>query len=193
VPGARGTAPKRDGFALLLAAVDAAVPKGFTVEVLKPDSVLRDERVAIEQMNEVFSGGQELTAAIVLYCTMAALRANERGQLRTRHSGVLFLDNPIGKASAEYLLDLQQGVAAALGVQLIYTTGIFDDRALAAFPLWVRLRNDADLRAGLKHIRVAEVVRQHLPDPYSPEESAAAAGTSAGGTVTAARVYRRPA
>ncbi|WP_138733590.1 hypothetical protein [Modestobacter excelsi] len=191
VPGARGTAPKRDGFALLIAAVHAGVPKGFTVEVLKPDSVLRDERVAIEQMNEVFSGGQELTAAIVLYCTMAALRGNERGQLRTRHSGVLFLDNPIGKASAEYLLDLQRGVAAALGVQLVYTTGIFDDRALSAFPLWVRLRNDADLRAGLKHIRVAEVVRQHLPDPYRPEETAS--GSTAAGTVTAARVYRRPA
>ena len=33
------------------------------VEVLKPDSVLRDERVPIEEMNSVFSGGQELTAA----------------------------------------------------------------------------------------------------------------------------------
>ncbi|MDQ0692135.1 hypothetical protein [Arthrobacter sp. W4I7] len=195
VPGTRGSAPKRDAFALLLAAVDAAVPKGFTVEVLKPDSVLRDERVSIEQMNDVFSGGQELTAAIVLYCTMAALRANERGHLRIRHSGVLFLDNPIGKASAEYLLDLQQGVAAALGVQLVYTTGIFDDRALAAFPLWVRMRNDADLRAGLKHIRVAEVVRRHLPDPYSHEEAASAARPDTlgeSGTVTAARVYRRP-
>ncbi|GAA3671678.1 hypothetical protein GCM10023081_07520 [Arthrobacter ginkgonis] len=192
---ARGSAPKRDGFALLLAAVEAAVPKGFTAEVLKPDSVLRDERVSIEQMNEVFSGGQELTAAIVLYCTMAALRANERGHLRIRHSGVLFLDNPIGKASAEYLLDLQQGVATALGVQLIYTTGIFDDRALSAFPLWVRMRNDADLRAGLKHIRVAEVVRRHLPDPYSPEEATSVArpdAPGAPGTVTAARVYRRP-
>ena len=193
--GSSRTAPKRDGLALLLNAVDAAVPKGFTVELLKPDSVLRDERVAIEEMNEVFSGGQELTTAIVLYCTIAALRANERGQLRAKHSGVLFLDNPIGKASAEYLLDIQQGVAAALGVQLIYTTGLFDDRALAAFPLWVRMRNDADLRAGLKHIRVAEVVRRQLPDPFTSDDTGTSTGadaTALPGTVTATRVFRRP-
>ncbi|MCP3785275.1 hypothetical protein NLX85_18070 [Micromonospora sp. A3M-1-15] len=186
-----GTAPKRDGMVLLLRSIEAAVPKGFTVDLLKPDAVLRDERVPIENMNEVFSGGQELTAAIVLYCTMAALRANERGQMRTKHSGVLFLDNPIGKASAEYLLELQQGVAATLGVQLVYTTGLSDDRALAAFPLWVRMRNDADLRAGLKHIRVAEVVRRQLPDPFTDAD--AAPGEIAPGTITATRVYRRPA
>ncbi|WP_267246167.1 hypothetical protein [Streptomyces sp. PR69] len=188
--GPRGSAPKRDGIALLLRSAEAAVPKGFTVEVLKPDSVLRDERVPVEQMNTVFSGGQELTAAIILYCTMAALRANERGQMRNRHSGVLFLDNPIGKASASYLLDLQQGVASALGVQLVYTTGLSDDRALAAFPLWIRMRNDADLRAGLKHIRVAETVRAQMPHPFADFE--AATPGAAPGTVTAARVYRRP-
>ncbi|MFD3400095.1 hypothetical protein ACFWUU_05450 [Kribbella sp. NPDC058693] len=189
--GSRAASSKRDGMSLLLEAVHASVPKGFTVDVLKPDSVLRDERVSIEEMNEVFSGGQELTAAIVLYCTLAALRANERGQLRSRHSGVLFLDNPIGRANASYLLDLQQSVARALGVQLIYTTGITDDRVLAAFPLWVRLRNDADLRAGLKYIQVAEVVRRVLPLPYDDTELASDEG-AAPGTVTAGRVYRRP-
>ncbi|TWD84500.1 hypothetical protein FB561_5691 [Kribbella amoyensis] len=188
--GARASS-KRDGTSLLLEAVHAAVPKGFTVDVLKPDSVLRDERVSIEDMNDVFSGGQELTAAIVLYCTLAALRANERGQMRSRHSGVLFLDNPIGRANASYLLDLQQSVAKALGVQLIYTTGITDDRVLADFPLWIRLRNDADLRAGLKYIQVAEVVRRVLPPPYD-EDELPSDDESAPGTVTAGRVYRRP-
>nr|WP_042374654.1 hypothetical protein [Streptacidiphilus neutrinimicus] len=183
---------KRDGLTLLLRSVEAAVPKGFTVEILKPDSVLRDERVSVEHMNDVFSGGQELTAAIILYCTMAALRANERGQMRSRHSGVLFLDNPIGKASATYLLDLQQGAATALGVQLVYTTGLADDRALSAFPLWIRMRNDADLRAGLKHIRVDQTVRTLLPDPYD-EPDAAQPHEHPHGTVTASRVHRRPA
>jgi hypothetical protein len=67
---------------------------------------------------------------------------------------------------------------------------------LAAFPLWVRLRNDADLRAGLKHIQVAEVVRRQLPAPYSDGELAGTGdqprGPSAPGTVTATRVHRRP-
>lgn len=194
--GAGSRNARRDGMGLLLDAVHASVPKGFTVDVLKPDSVLRDERVSIEEMNDVFSGGQELTAAIVLYCTLAALAANERGQMRSKHSGVLFLDNPIGRANASYLIDLQQSVARSLGVQLIYTTGISDDRVLAAFPLWVRLRNDADLRAGLKHIRVAEVVRRQLPAPYADGELMANGdlngGRSAPGTVTATRVHHRP-
>lgn len=195
--GGKSRNARRDGMSLLLEAVHAAVPKGFTVDVLKPDSVLRDERVSIEEMNDVFSGGQELTAAIVLYCTLAALSANKRGQMRSRHSGVLFLDNPIGRANASYLIDLQQSVARSLGVQLIYTTGISDDRVLAAFPLWIRLRNDADLRAGLKHIQVADVVRRQLPAPYSAEElvdphHAGGATNSAPGTVTATRVHRRP-
>jgi hypothetical protein len=196
--GGKSRNARRDGMSLLLEAVHAVVPKGFTVDVLKPDSVLRDERVSIEEMNEVFSGGQELTAAIVLYCTLAALSANKRGQMRSRHSGVLFLDNPIGRANASYLIDLQQSVARSLGVQLIYTTGISDDRVLAAFPLWVRLRNDADLRAGLKHIQVAEVVRRQLPAPYADDELAEGGPTGEGsrsepGTVTATRVHRRPA
>lgn len=191
--GSRTTAPKRDGLSLLLEAVHAAVPRGFRVDVLKPDSVLRDERVSIEEMNDVFSGGQELTAAIVLYCTLAALKADDRGKMRAKHSGVLFLDNPIGRASASYLLDLQQGIASALGVQLIYTTGLSDDRVLAAFPMWVRMRNDADLRAGLKYIRVADQVRRHLPEPFGDDVLAdTGTGPDLPGTVTATRVHRRP-
>ena len=117
------------------AGVRAAMPKGVRVEMLKPDAVLRTERLRVAQIRDVFSGGQRLTAAIVLYCTMAALRAHQRGHGRRPHAGVLFLDNPIGRASAGYLLELQFGVARALGVQLVYTTGLFDAGALNAFPL----------------------------------------------------------
>jgi hypothetical protein len=68
---------------------------------------------------------------------------------------------------------------------------------LAAFPLWVSLRNDADLRAGLKDIRVADVVRRQLPVPYAEDDfarsgAAETSGASAPGTVTATRVHRRP-
>ncbi|HEV8279934.1 MAG TPA: hypothetical protein VGQ26_30180 [Streptosporangiaceae bacterium] len=186
--GAPARVTRRDGFALLLQAVHAAVPRGFAITILKPDSILRDEAVPVEGMHEVFSGGQELTAAIMLYCTLAALKANQRGQMRSRHSGVLFLDNPIGKANARYLLDMQTMVASALGVQLVYTTGLADDRALAAFPLWIRLRNDADLRAGLKHIRVAQQVRRLLPAGFEDGDADDQAGT-----VAASRVFLQPA
>ncbi|MDT0442649.1 hypothetical protein [Streptomyces johnsoniae] len=177
---------RRDGMSLLLRGVHAALgPRGVHVEILKPDAVLRAERVPVGQMGDVFSGGQLLTAAIALYCTMAALRGNDRGRDRHRHAGTLFLDNPIGRANATYLLELQRAVADALGVQLLYTTGLFDTTALAEFPLVIRLRNDADLRAGLKYISVEEHLRPGLPrqDP---------AAEPVHGEITATRVFRRP-
>ncbi|MFJ4191754.1 hypothetical protein [Kitasatospora sp. NPDC089509] len=179
---------RRDGMSLLLRGVAAAIgPKGVSVEILKPDAVLRAERVSVGQMSDVFSGGQLLTAAIALYCTMAALRANDRGQSQLRHAGTLFLDNPIGRANATYLLELQRAVADALGVQLIYTTGLFDTTALAEFPLVIRLRNDADLRAGLKYISVEEHLRPGLPAPQDPD------GPTIHGEITATRMFKRPA
>jgi hypothetical protein len=177
---------RRDGMSLLLRAVHAALePRGVSVEILKPDAVLRAERVPVGQMGDVFSGGQLLTAAIALYCTMAALRSNDRGRERHHHAGTLFLDNPIGRANAAYLLELQRSFADALGVQLIYTTGLFDTTALAEFPLVVRLRNDADLRAGLKYISVEEHLRPGLPAPEPSDEAVH-------GEITATRVFRRP-
>ncbi|HEV7625195.1 MAG TPA: hypothetical protein VGO89_01715, partial [Streptomyces sp.] len=177
---------RRDGMSLLLRGVHAALqPRGVSVEILKPDAVLRAERVPVGQMGDVFSGGQLLTAAIALYCTMAALRSNDRGHDKHRHAGTLFLDNPIGRANATYLLELQRAVADALGVQLLYTTGLFDTTALAEFPLVIRLRNDADLRAGLKYISVDEHLRPGLPHQDPGEETVH-------GEITATRMFRRP-
>ncbi|SFQ50681.1 hypothetical protein SAMN05421810_108158 [Amycolatopsis arida] len=180
---ADGREVKRDGMSLLLRGVQVAVPKGFRVDMLKPDSVLRTERQRVSEIRDVFSGGQQLTAAIILYCTMAALRANNRGRLRDRHSGVLFLDNPIGRASAGYLLELQRAVARALGVQLIYTTGLFDAGALSEFPLIIRLRNDADLRAGRKYLSVDATIRNAVGDLGDPDGVA---------RLSATRLFARP-
>lgn len=180
---------RRDGMSLLLRGVGAALqPKGVAVEILKPDAVLRAERVPVGQMGDVFSGGQLLTAAIALYCTMAALRSNDRGRDKQRHAGTLFLDNPIGRANATYLLELQRAVSDALGVQLLYTTGLFDTTALAEFPLVIRLRNDADLRAGLKYISVEEHLR-----PGLPQQTPAGEGESVHSEITATRMFKRPA
>ncbi|MEW1646887.1 hypothetical protein [Streptomyces sp. NPDC091219] len=179
---------RRDGMSLLLRGVGAALePKGVAVEILKPDAVLRAERVPVGQMGDVFSGGQLLTAAIALYCTMAALRSNDRGRDKHRHAGTLFLDNPIGRANATYLLELQRAVSDALGVQLLYTTGLFDTTALAEFPLVIRLRNDADLRAGLKYISVEEHLR-----PGLPQQAPAGEGESVHSEITATRMFKRP-
>jgi DNA repair exonuclease SbcCD ATPase subunit len=153
----------RNGVDLVLRGVHAAARPvgggdgrtgGFRVTVLKPDTVLENVRVPVSDMS-VFSGGQRLTAAIALYCTMARMRATERGRPRNSNSGVLFLDNPLGTANAEYLLHIQLGVAQALGVQLVYTTGINDLNALSKFGRVLPLRNDADLRQGLRFVHLA--------------------------------------
>ncbi|MFF7457909.1 hypothetical protein [Kitasatospora sp. NPDC008115] len=179
-----GRPGKRGGLSLVLRGVASAVgTSGFRVRILKPDAVLRDQRVPVSEIKDIFSGGQVLTAAIVLYCTMAALRSSEQGRTRHRHSGVLFLDNPIGRASASYLLQLQQAVASALGVQLVYTTGLFDLNVLENFPLVVRLRNSADLAAHRKYLTVEDTIRPLL-DNVRPAER--------GAEIDAARYYRRP-
>ncbi|MEV4015664.1 hypothetical protein AB0J35_34695 [Nonomuraea angiospora] len=178
------TQPNLPGRELMLRCVGAAVPRDFKVEILKPDSAGRAEYASISEMGKVFSGGQELTGAIMLYCTLAALRSSTRIGARssTRLGGMLILDNPIGKASADYLLSLQMNMAAALGVQLIYTTGNMEDRVLATFPLCIRLRNDADQRTGIRHLHITDRV---LGEVAADEDGAT-------GRVSAARLLVKP-
>ena len=161
------------------------MPKGVRVEMLKPDAVLRTERLRVSQIRDVFSGGQQLTAAIVLYCTMAALRAHQRGaRAVARTRACCSSTTPSAAPPPGYLLELQFGVARALGVQLVYTTGLFDAGALSAFPLIIRLRNDADLRAGRKYLSVDAQIARALDALDDPDGS---------GRVDATRVFRRPA
>ena len=126
-----------------LALVQSAVRKlarPIQVRVLHPDPALDRRTVSIPEMARS-SGGEQLTGAILLYCTLARVRARSRGFSR-RASTVLILDNPIGRASRVRFLELQREVARAMGVQLIYTTGVNDHEALRALPNIVRLRNE---------------------------------------------------
>ncbi len=72
-------------------------------------------------------------------------------------------------------------VAKKLGVQLVYTTGLFDLNALSVFPLIIRLRNDADLRAGMKYLRVDDEIRSACPTRLADET----------GVLTASRLFVR--
>jgi DNA repair exonuclease SbcCD ATPase subunit len=125
----------------------------FRVTVLKPDAVLRHDPVPIDQLS-TFSRGQQLTASILLYCTIVQLRARRRGRGgRLSDAGVLILDNPIGTCSNRALLDLQRMIAQRMGVQLIYTTGVEDADAIAVLPNTIRLRNaHRDRRSGDLHV-----------------------------------------
>jgi hypothetical protein len=123
---------------------------GLTVMLLKPEAHRRLHYEPIEQLR-AFSRGEQLTAAILLYCTLARLRAMERGRSRTPTS-VLILDNPLGTCSNPELVQLQLAMAAAHGVQLIYTTGIEDLEALGQLTNIVRLRNAHQDVRGQRHV-----------------------------------------
>lgn len=125
------------------------------VKVLNPDPDLKSQSVDIAEMTR-FSGGERLTCAILLYCTLAQLRARHRGMSRSP-SSVLLLDNPIGRASRPKFLELQRAVAKEMGVQLIYTTGVDDYGALHALPNVIRLKNSrVNLGTGQRHVELED-------------------------------------
>jgi hypothetical protein len=127
----------------------------FEVDVLKPNEGLRPERAGVAEIG-AWSGGQKLTTAILIYCALARLRADNRSQQRSSPVGVLLLDNPIGTANLSTLIDLQRLVAEKFGVQLVYTTGIDDKPALAPFTNVIRLGNRRERRRERGHIVVED-------------------------------------
>jgi hypothetical protein len=119
---------------LLWRATEAAVPEGFKATVLKPSPEQSTARTPVADMRK-WSGGENLTASLVLFCVLARLRAEQRTYDKaTSGGGVLPLDNPVGKANYLPFLELQRKVARANGVQLVYWTGIGDLGAVTTFP-----------------------------------------------------------
>jgi hypothetical protein len=149
---------KSDGMALLFDALLAAVgPDGFAVGILKPHKRLRNMRVPVEEIRR-FSGGQKVTAALVIFAALVRMReVNRHRELRRSESGApLLLDNPIGKASAGTLIEVQRRVAQRCGLQLIYTTGVADLGALGQFTCVLRMDGKENLRTGAHHVTAAE-------------------------------------
>ncbi|MDA7980761.1 MAG: hypothetical protein MPJ50_18550, partial [Pirellulales bacterium] len=125
------------------------------VRVLNPDPNHAGQRLDISELSK-FSGGERLTCAVLLYCTLAQLRARQKGLFR-KPSSVLLLDNPIGSASRVTFIKLQRDVARAMGIQLVYTTGVNDYEALQPIPKRIRLRNDrVNRRNGSKMVELMD-------------------------------------
>lgn len=149
-------AARRDRLAALVTRLVAekAIPTGYALAsaalrevggtiratLLKPEDLLRPDRHDITEFG-TFSGGEKMTAAVLLYVTLAQLRIRGREeQTREREAGVLLLDNPFGVASKRGFVELQLRLARQMGVQLIYTTGVNDLGALDVLPRILRLR-----------------------------------------------------
>ncbi|MCY4511710.1 MAG: hypothetical protein OXG35_32800 [Acidobacteria bacterium] len=129
------------------------------IRLLKPKGEGDTEHMPIDQVT--VSGGELLTAAMMIYLVLARLRA-ESMHGGPGESGVLIMDNPLGKANKALLLQTQIGLADAMGIQLFYTTGVQDTSALAEFENIVRLRRSRrSPGTGRIHVEV-EAMRTHI-------------------------------
>jgi hypothetical protein len=142
-----------DPVELLWRATESAVTDGFRASVLKPAPDQPPGRTAVEDMRK-WSGGENLTASLVLFCVLAKLRAENRtGTKAGAVGGVVPLDNPLGKANYLPFLELQRKVAAVNGVQLLFWTGIGDLAAVGAFPRIAAMRKKpAASRPGVAYV-----------------------------------------
>lgn len=142
-----------DPVELLWRSTDAAVIDGFRASILKPAPDQPPGRTPVEDMHK-WSGGENLTASLVLFCVLAKLRAENRSGAKAGASGgVVPLDNPLGKANYLPFLELQRKVAAANGVQLLFWTGIGDLAAVGAFPRIAAMRKKpAAGRPGIAYV-----------------------------------------
>jgi hypothetical protein len=140
-----------EGIALIQKAV-RRVASPIKVKVLHPDLHQNRPRFDIHELG-LFSGGEKLTVAILLYCSLIRLRQQE-GYGKSS-SSVLVLDNPIGTASRIAFLDMQREVAQAMNVQLIYATAVKDLDAVGCLENIIRLRNSrVDRRSGKRLVEV---------------------------------------
>lgn len=124
------------------------------VQLRNPDPQAKEPYLEVTRLS-VLSGGERITCAILMYCTLAQLRGRSRRRETRRPSSVLILDNPIGTANRTSFLELQRDVALAMDIQLLYTTGVNDWEAVRILPNVIRLRNDRlDRRSGQRMLEL---------------------------------------
>ncbi|RSM82752.1 hypothetical protein DMH04_24320 [Kibdelosporangium aridum] len=119
---------RSDAQTMLFAAARALVDAPFRVRLLKPHTDLKVDRVDVSELKN-FSGGQRVTAGVLLYATMTRIRASGD----TTSIGWLWLDNPFGQASADQFVRVMRLAADKLGLQLVFTAAPKDKGALSMF------------------------------------------------------------
>jgi hypothetical protein len=122
-------AGRSDAQSLLFGAARALVDAPFRVRILKPHTDLSLERVDVAELKN-FSGGQRVTAGVLLYATMTRVRAAGGDATSI---GWLWLDNPFGQASADQFVRTMRRAADQLGLQLVFTAAPVDKGALSMF------------------------------------------------------------
>jgi hypothetical protein len=160
--------PKADrptGSKLMMLALERAVGE-FRVKILKPNEAFAPIRVPVAELSSpTFSNGQRATVATALMLMLSEPRRRSRSAARDASVGTLLLDNPLGNANAGFLIEVQRTVAAAAGIQLIYTTGIADLNALRRFTNVIALSNDAARRTMRRYVRANPALLDLLVPP----------------------------
>ena len=100
------------------------------IQILKPDSEGDVVYMPVDRITA--SGGEMLTAALMIYLVIARIRATFQEKNKIE-GGILFIDNPLGTVTKALLLKTQVGLATAMGIQLFFATHIDDDAALGEF------------------------------------------------------------
>lgn len=129
-PGTR----RSDAQEMLFAAARALVDAPFQVRILKPHTNLAVDREDVAELKN-FSGGQRVTAGVLLYAAMTRVRASGEPS----SIGWLWLDNPFGQASADQFVRTMRLAADKLGLQLVFTAAPKDKGALSMFDRVVML------------------------------------------------------
>lgn len=112
----------------------------LNIQIIKP----HDVEVGYIPVNKMIgSGGEGLTAGLLLYLVIANIRGESVGKGQVGKSGgFLLLDNPFSKANKVDLIRPQTQLAKKLNIQLIFATGIEDLNAIGEFEHIIRLRKD---------------------------------------------------
>ncbi|WP_037682580.1 hypothetical protein [Streptomyces griseus] len=142
-------AGRSDARSLLFAAARALVDAPFRVRLLKPHIDLSLDRVDVSELKN-FSGGQRVTAGVLLYATMTKVRALSD----TTSVGWLWLDNPFGQASADQFVRTMRRAADQLGLQLLFTAAPKDKGALSMFDRTIMLGRRSRPSSGEKVVVV---------------------------------------
>ncbi len=113
----------------------------YQMELLKPKEGTDVEYISVDHI--AFSGGEKLTAAVMLYCLICDMRQYYWGSNSptNKHGGLLFLDNPFGAANFKPFINLQRAFAKQRNIQLVYATGSLEWDAMSEFEHWIKLRN----------------------------------------------------
>lgn len=145
---------RSDAKTMLFAAARALVDAPFRVRLLKPHTDLRLDRVDVAELKN-FSGGQRVTAGVLLYATMTRVRA--AGDATS--IGWLWLDNPFGQASADQFVRTMRLAADKLGLQLLFTAAPKDKGALSMFDRVITLARRLRPSSGDRIVVIDETTR----------------------------------